>query len=258
MKSLITNAIRNFVKNYRVSHKTKTDWEDPLIAFADAQDPLFLELKDAVSISHKVPADFMEDARTVVAYFIPFKEEIAHINERSETVSEEWAQAYIETNKMINDINEHLYSTLAELNYRSTILPPTHIFDKQKLISNWSHKHIGYIAGLGKFGLHQMLITERGCCGRLGSIVTNVRIIPTRRPDREFCLYRYNKSCKECVKKCITGAITIDDFDKKKCYEKLLFNAAIYSEVELADVCGKCICVVPCSFANPVKRRPDK
>jgi hypothetical protein len=50
---------------------------------------------------------------------------------------------------------------LEKSDFRSVILPPTHNFDEKKLISDWSHKHIGFIAGLGKFGLHQMLITKK-------------------------------------------------------------------------------------------------
>ena len=52
----------------------------------------------------------------------------------------------------------------------------THNFDEAKLVSYWSQKHVAYMAGLGKFGLHHMIITEKGCCGRLGSIVTNAKI----------------------------------------------------------------------------------
>ncbi len=255
MKSLIKKEIEDYVKGYKRYHNTKTDWENPLVAFADAKDPLFAELKNVVGIEHYSPADLMEDAETVIAYFIPFKAGTAKSNERGEIASEEWARAYIETNKLINDMNGHLYMKLKEFNYSSTILPPTHNFNKQTLISTWSHKHIGYIAGLGKFGLHQMLITERGCCGRLGSIVTNARIAPTTRPEGEFCLYEHDKSCNECIKKCFTGAMRIDHFNKTRCYERLLFNAEIHSQGELADVCGKCICVVPCSFTNPVQKK---
>jgi hypothetical protein len=34
----------------------------------------------------------------------------------------------------------------------------------------------------------------------------------------------------------------------------LLENAKTYENEGLADVCGKCICVVPCSFSNPVEK----
>lgn len=252
LKKLLIRTIKDYVKNYRRINNTKTDWDEPLVAFASSLDPLFLELKKVVNISHNLPTDLMEYAQMVISYFIPFHKKIAIDNKKGEIASEGWALAYIETNKLITDLNEYIAYEIAKADYKSVVLPPTHNFDQVRLISDWSHKHIGYIAGLGKFGLHQMLITDKGCCGRLGSMITNIKIEPTKRPTKEYCLYKYNKSCGECVKNCINGALQIDNFDKHRCYEKTLLNAEIYKEKGLADVCGKCISVVPCSFTNPV------
>lgn len=253
MKEKIQSLIKEFVKTYKIKNKTRTDWDEPFIAFASADDPLFLKLKTIVSETHKLPTDLLKDAKTVVSYFIPFKKEIALSNIGGKNCSKEWATAYIETNKLIAELNNYLSKELEKLGFKSVIPPPTHDFDEKKLISDWSHKHIAFIAGLGKFGLHQMLITEKGCCGRLGSLITNAPIEPTERPDKEFCLYKYNKTCKKCIENCTFGALKIDSFDRHKCYEICLFNARSYSKLGLADVCGKCICVTPCSFNNPCK-----
>jgi epoxyqueuosine reductase QueG len=254
MKEKISNHIKEFVANYNLLNKTETQWDEPLIVFADANDPMFLNLKKIVSSSHALPTDFIEDAKTVITFYIPFKEEVNISNVKSEESSHEWATAYIETNKLITDLNTYIFDKLAEANYDSTKLPPTHNFDKEKLISNWSHKHIAYIAGLGKFGLHQMLITEKGCSGRIGSIVINLEIEPTRRQEKEYCLFRYNKTCKKCIEKCVDGALKVDSFDRHKCYERCLINAKKHSELGLADICGKCISKVPCAFINPCAR----
>ena len=56
----------------------------------------------------------------------------------------------------------------------------------------------------------------------------------------------------------INGALTEDVYDRQKCYELLLENADIYEEEGLADVCGKCTSVVPCSFMNPVAKVASK
>ena len=253
MKEKVQNFIKNFVPKYKVENKTLSNWEEPLVGFAKANDPLFLELRSAISETHKLPIDLLEDAETVISYFIPFQKEIAQSNAGGENCSEKWATAYIETNKLIAALNNCLSQELEKANFKSVILPPTHNFDTERLISDWSHKHIAFIAGLGNFGLHQMLITEKGCCGRLGSLITNAKIEPTRRPDKEFCLYKYNQSCQKCVENCVFEALKVDSFDRHKCYEICLSNAKSYSKSGLADVCGKCVCVVPCSFDNPVK-----
>jgi epoxyqueuosine reductase QueG len=252
MKESIQHFIQEFLKGYKAEKRTKTDWKEPLVAFAEASDPLFLKLRDVVGRTHALPADLLEDAETVISYFVPFKEEIALSNRGERICSKEWAISYIETNKLIADLNQSLSKELEKSGHESVILPPTHNFDEKRLISDWSHKHVAFIAGLGRFGLHHMLITEKGCCGRLGSLITTARIKPTQRPRNEFCLYKHDKSCGKCVENCVFQALKVDSFHRHRCYEICLSNAKLYSELGLADVCGKCICVVPCSFNNPV------
>ena len=253
-KKFIEKLIKEYVSSYQEKHHSITGWEEPLIAFADARDPLFRKMKEVISSSHNLPTDLIPKAKTVISYFIPFKKEVVLSNIKNMESSEAWAISYIETNKLISDLNRYINDQLQKLNYSSTLLPPTHNFDEQNLISDWSHKHVAYIAGLGKFGLHQMLITEKGCCGRIGSIVTDLEIEPTKRSDAEgeYCLYKYNGSCKKCVEKCISGALSIETYDRHKCYAVLLKNVEHHSKIGYADACGKCISQVPCSFVNPV------
>ena len=258
MHDFVEGEIRGFVKERLRNKAIRTRWDEPLVACADAKDPLFDELKKAVSPSHALPGDLLTGARTVIVYFMPFGRDIARSNRKGYHASEEWAVAYVETNRLIVDLNRHLTTVLGDRGYRSADLPPTHNFDKVRLMSDWSHRHVAYIAGLGTFGTHNLLITERGCCGRIGSLVTDAAIEPTRRPEEEFCLYKYNGTCLRCVKQCVTGALREDAFDRHKCYALLLENAEIYKHEGLADVCGKCTTVVPCSFTNPVRKLRER
>jgi epoxyqueuosine reductase QueG len=225
-----------------------------LIGYANAQDALFLRLKQVVSSSHYTPGELLDRAQTVIVYFLPFDERVARSNRRDVYAAQEWAMAYIETNQLIVAINQHLAQALGQRGYECVVMPPTHNFHEKELLSDWSHKHIGYIAGLGKFGLHQMLITAMGSCGRLGSIVTDAYIEATPRGTEEACLYKYNRTCTACVKRCVSTALTESGFDRHKCYTVLLENAENYKGNGLADVCGKCVSLVPCSFKNPVAR----
>jgi len=52
--------------------------------------------------------------------------------------------------------------------------------------------------------------------------------------------------------------LTEDGYDRHKCYALLLENAEIYKAHGLADVCGKCSSVVPCSYLNPVEKITPK
>jgi len=251
MKEMLESFIKEYVKSYKQTNNTETDWEEPLIAYASAEDSLFLELKNVIGPTHVLPKDLISDAKTVIAYFLPFNKNVVTSNIAGKLSSEKWVAAYIETNKLIGQLNKAINEMLKKYSYNSTLLPATHNFNEEKLISDWSHRHVAYIAGLGKFGLHQLLITEKGCCGRIGSIITDLEIEPTKRTEYEYCLYKHNQSCNRCVEKCINGALTTNNFDRYKCYESCLVNADKYSDKGLADVCGKCISSVPCSFINP-------
>lgn len=253
MRDTVTETIGSFVKERMRRAAFRTRWDDPLVGFADAADPLFARLKTAVSPSHAMPEDLLAGARTVIAWFLPFTRDIVFSNREGRLASPEWAVAYIDTNRLITEINEHLAQVLQGWGFHAAVTPPTHNFDTKHLMSDWSHKHVAYIAGLGNFGIHHLLITERGCCGRLGSMVTDAVIRPSERADGECCLAKYNNSCRLCMQNCVAGALSDDGFDRHACHALLLENAEMHRQEGLADVCGKCSSVVPCSFDNPVK-----
>ncbi|MFX1327895.1 MAG: epoxyqueuosine reductase [Promethearchaeota archaeon] len=222
------------------------------MAFAKANDPLFLQLKNIITFEHKLPNELLSNAKTVISYFIPFNLSIVSSNNKGKSPSIEWAIAYVETNKLINEINLFLSNYLEKEGFNSLGIPPTNNFNKELLVSYWSHKHVAYIAGLGKFGLHKMIITEKGCCGRLGTLITSAKIKSTTRIEKESCLYFYNKTCKLCIDKCFFDVLKLDSFDRHKCYKICLENGKIYSSLGLTDICGKCACGIPCSTENPV------
>jgi len=138
--------------------------------------------------------------------------------------------------------------------FDASTTPATHNFDEKKLVSRWSHKHLGYIAGLGTFGTHHLLITRAGCCGRLGSLVTSMALPPSSRPQEEWCLHKQGRRCSACLSKCVYGALGESTFDRRACYRQCLENDAHYTDLPLVDVCGKCGCNVPCSYGIPTEK----
>jgi len=201
-----------------------------------------------------LPEDILEGANSAITYFLPFVESIPTSNNVGRNSSVEWAKAYIETNKLIASLNDYLIKAIKEMGYMAAKLEPSLNMDYEKLTSVWSNRHVAYVAGLGRFGLNNMLITENGCCGRLGNIVTNIELKPTKRPENEYCLYKYDGSCKICVDRCVNDALFIDDFNRHKCFEICEENHEIHNSLGgEAQVCGKCLVDLPCSFTNPVK-----
>jgi epoxyqueuosine reductase QueG len=252
--------VADFVKSYPERISAETRWKKPLVTFASVKDPLFPKLKEWVRPSHALPQDLLSTGKTVIVYFLPFVDKVMRENTREGFYpSQSWAIAYIETNRLIHDLNEHLKGFLEKAGYQTVCTPATGIYDL--LVSDWSHRHIAYIAGLGRLGLNNLLITERGCCGRLGSFVTEAILTPTARPEHEFCLHFAGQDCSACVKNCLYGALFLDRFDRYACNQHLIemANDARFSDLRTTGVgCGKCGVGLPCSTSNPVALRKSR
>lgn len=268
MKNHITKLINDYVKEYMKQDNVETQWQEPLVGFADANHPEILGLKKLISPNHALPVDVIPDASIVIAYFVPFTKELAETNRiPSEIASPEWARSYEETNAMFVKLNAHIINHLKDLGYHAGVSPEATTFQKQTLMSNWSQRHFAKVAGLGTFGINNMLITKKGCCGRYNTVVTNLKVEPNRPQIDEYCLYKKNKTCGVCVKRCPSGALTLEGFDRHKCYELLQKNALRYtkfgssyttedgstSNSKGSDVCGKCVVGAPCTFINEAK-----
>jgi len=167
---------------------------------------------------------------------------IARSNVPGEFASPQWPKAYLETNALICAVGLHMKQFIESEGY-------------ERLVSDWSHRHAAFVAGLGRFGLNNMLITESGCCGRAGSFLTSLKLPPDPRPKAEACLYHHNGSCERSVSRFVGGALFIENFYRHKCYQVCLKNEKKYVSLGKADVCGKCLVGVPCSFKNPVKEQ---
>jgi len=240
--------VEQFISEYRGGSLTSW-WRKPLVGVAEAQDPLFRVLKRKHGFL--LPEEIVNSARSVVVIFLPFAEWIVESNLNPGPASREWALAYLEANQLLTNLADWLAETLEMKGFKSKPIAPTGEFDEEALISNWSHKHAAYVAGLGSLGVHHMLITEEGCCGRLVSIVTEALLNHRTEPLEEACLHKLGFECLKCVAHCQFGALTATKLNKQKCYEVCLSNAKLYIDLGLADVCGKCACGLPCSLKKP-------
>jgi len=234
----------------------KTSYRKPLVGFVAADNPGFLEIKKAVTPNHLLPWEILPEAKTVIAFFIPFARKVIKENQNSAKVASSWAQAYVDTNQLIGELCQELHDFLAEKGYKTSWQPATHNFDPVTLEAKWSHRSVAYLAGMGSFGLNRMLITPVGCAGRFGSVVTSAAIAPSSFVKEEYCLYKKNKTCTYCIDHCPSGALTFEGIDKKKCYAHLLEVAEHFTDVGLCDVCGKCV-VGPCAIKS-LQEREDK
>jgi len=263
MKDKIRTLICEFVKEYEKREEITTKWGTPLVGFADANHPTISQFKTLIGPNHGTPDEVIKNASIVIAYYVPFTKELAKTNANGTYLaSREWAVAYEETNAMFKELNDYVIEKLKDWGYHAGISPKTSTFSKTELKSDWSYRHFAYLAGLGTFGINNMLITEHGCCGRYNNIVTDLDVIPDEPLKEEYCLYKKNKTCGVCVKNCPVGALTPESYDRHLCYSNLLKNAEVHTGLGDSyadesgqgansvgsDVCGKCVTQSPCAF----------
>jgi phosphoglycerate dehydrogenase-like enzyme len=108
LKEKLENIIEEYVDNYEQKPDIKSSWRSPLTAYADSNDQLFKKLKEIVSENHALPEDLLTDARTVISFFLPFDKSINKSNIDGQLSSRDWAIAYIETNRLIYELNKEI------------------------------------------------------------------------------------------------------------------------------------------------------
>jgi epoxyqueuosine reductase len=228
--------VQDLISERVASAQTVTRYRRPLVGFASARDPRFEELQALVP-GHLHPRDLLPDAQSVCAFFLPFAPSVVVANAQGDLASEVWARAYVETNALLSQLCAALSEALHKQGIRTAWELPTHNFDPVRLVSAWSHKSVGAIAGLGQFGHHQMLITASGCAGRLASIVLNVKVdVPLQvTPKEDYCAFQ--RGCQACIERCPAAALTPQGLDKARCYAQCLANDARFPQW-LCDVCG--------------------
>ena len=255
------DGLRRFIEEFVAAEPTHSChpgiWQTPLVA-ASPVDERFDALTRIGMPDHLHPRELLPSARSVVVFFVPFSRDVARANRQGDRPSRDWGVAYTRTNDLINRLSQSLARLMEAHGWHCGLTPATHNFNEEKLMARWSHRHLGDLVNLGRFGVNRMLITPAGCVGRLGSLVTDAGLgdhplIQTR----EACLLKAGKPCGRCIDICPVKAISTGGFDRRRCWNRLKDNRDTLAD--FADlparthVCGKCTVMLPCSFANPVE-----
>lgn len=76
----------------------------------------------------------------------------------------------------------------------------------------FSHRHAAVAAGLGEFGLNNILVTEEyGPWVRLGSLITDLALPPSPLVDKPICL---RDGCRLCLEGCVALRVVEEELDQ--------------------------------------------
>ncbi|MBW2488144.1 MAG: epoxyqueuosine reductase [Deltaproteobacteria bacterium] len=260
MNDLRIEELREFATEFVAAEPDRLGragfWQKPLLVSAPI-DARFEILPQIAFNEHLHPHDLLPTARSLLVFFIPFKRELIEENKKGDRPCRNWGLAYVRTNDLIERLSQALEQFLMDKGFQSGLTPATHNFDEDVLMARWSHKHLAYLANLGRFGTHCMLITPAGCTGRLGSLVTEADLGDHPLMDtREACLLKAGHKCGECIQACPVNALKTQGIERRTCWNRLNENRDTLSYLsdlpESTHVCGKCAALMPCSFLNPV------
>jgi epoxyqueuosine reductase len=279
MKQALMDEIRRFAGQDLTNRFSGCDqpyFDQPLVGFASANDPLFAQYKSIIGDFHLTPQELVDSAPeqnnwravTVISWVLPITSPTRATN-RNETVypSLQWSQTRNFGEKFNDALRLHIVEFLVGKGYHALapqLLPiwQRHFDTPVGIASTFSERHAAYAAGLGTFSLSDGMITPKGIAHRLGSVITDLEIAPSTRiyPDHQAnCLYYREQSCGLCIKRCPAGAISAAGHDKNKCraYLNDTVSQAVSDRYGVSMTgCGLCQTKVPCEEGIPVGRKP--
>lgn len=156
-----------------------------------------------------------------------------------------YAETYRTVNLLLDQASYRLALFLEAKGHRSAYIPRDGYAGIEALrrdpSSFFSHRHAAVLAGLGSFGVNNVVLTkEYGPRVRFASLVTDAPLPPDEPIKEDLCI-----SCMECVRMCPSNAIgggpyPDDIMDKNACTE---YTAGLAKKG--VSPCGMCIRVCP-------------
>ena len=257
---------------------------EPIIGFADGNDPIFREYKkkeiigdyhlmpeEALSVylekQQKKALDRKPSAVSVISVaFTPSRETRLSNLPDAPMASTRWSQSYGTAFGLMSETMSYVVSLLEAAGFRAVAPVCTRplsikISPEGLPYSEWSEKHAAYAAGLGTFGLNTGIITAAGLPMQIGSVITDLALEPGPRTHdnyRAHCLHYRDDSCELCAQRCPSGAVNTASFDGKKCMvythdELPKIDRELHGESKPGShpMCALCQIKLPCEAGFP-------
>ena len=233
----------------------------PLIGIASADNPLFetFSQEEVIGSQWRAPKMWMPEAKSVIVFFFPVSSAIRSRHRAAQTpTNEAWNYGYGKHGQVVNAFIDgvtaelenqgvHYFIPSRDRNFKTEQHTVIHGGKEDVHYSTpWSHRHVGFAAGLGTFGVHRHLITKSGCSGVFASMIVDCEMEPTvsdYKDPYDYCLH-----CGACIARCPAGAISVENLRNLK--ECRTYAATLRTETD-PGFCGKCLVGIPCEFVKP-------
>ncbi|MFC1940217.1 epoxyqueuosine reductase [Chloroflexota bacterium] len=279
IKEYVASSMNNIMPDF----EGEPIWDEPLVGFADGDDPIFQQYKEIIGEFHLTPREAMEkhlnkitrgysnpQRVSVISFVLPSTTATRDSMRRETKVcSSRWNYTRHYGQEVNYRLSRYLVTALENAGYHAIAPDQERFFevkrdDPANVASTWSQRHIAYAAGLGTFSLNDSLITSRGSSIRVGSVIIDLPVEPTPRPYKnhlEYCLFYRDEKCGICIQRCPAGAISEKGHDKVKC-RHYLYDGMPEAARELGRNeafvgnywgCGFCQTKVPCERGIPTR-----
>lgn len=219
------------------------------------------------------PRDFVPGAKSVVTFGLPLlhltlnwekhlvNSEFVPPNSRREVLQTYfgWRCSHDLVDDLIDMMALRLSSFLENRGYLSLFFPSNGPY-KQLMHEKvslgrglFSHRHAAVRAGLGEFGLNNLVVTPQyGPRVRFGSVITEAELTPSPLLEAKTCL---GERCSICIKSC-PGPISMrSDFSP----EEVWYQTPAQTDIESCRKLNqKHYCLTTCIKVCPVGNTPSK
>ena len=126
---------------------------------------------------------------------------------------------YRQVNRFLDRAALEAAGFLEARGFRALPVAASQTLDAKDLTAHLSHRHLGFMAGMGWRGRNNLLVNEQyGSRFRLATVLTDAPLTVGGPREDELC-----GNCKLCARACPAGAIgsAANDFQLEKCHARL-------------------------------------
>jgi epoxyqueuosine reductase len=198
------------------------------------------------------PQSIFPEAKSVIVIGLPITLPVLET-----TPSIFYRELYLTVNSLLDQYSYRLANFLNEKGHSSIFVPRDGYAGVEALLKNpvafFSHRHAAFLAGLGTFGVNNMLLTPQfGPRVRFGSIFTSAELPSASLMGEDLCT-----RCMRCVRMCPASALSGQNYpdaltEKKSC----VAHSAELNRLGISP-CGICIKVCPVGEDRKLFGRAD-